>query len=368
MVPLAVALCDRGHELRWVVGPGGSAAVDRVGISAVTAGLSHRDHFAELARRHPELAALPPRERPDVMFGWLFGEIAAPATLADLLPIARSWRPELIVNDTAELAAPVAATALGVPHATHAFGALLPEGRVRRGGEQVEPLWRAHGLTPRAYGGLYDHLYLDIYPPSLQPSAGEHVAVRQLLRPVSYAGAPHGARRLGVIKRTDRPLVYLTFGTVFNNTDAFRGAFEGLRELDVQLVVTVGPDGDPEALGPQPPHVMVERYIPQTELLTLCDVVVSHAGSGTVLAALAKGIPQLCLPQAADQFLNAPAVAAAGAGLAIPPEEQDAAAVAAATRRLLEDSSYRRHAEAVAEEIALMPSPQDAAAVLETLV
>ena len=129
------------------------------------------------------------QERPDVGFGKLFGEISAPAALADLLPIVRSWRPELVVNDAAEFAAPIAAAAIGVPHVTHAFGALLPEARVRRADEEVAPLWRAEGLEPRPYGGLYDHLYLDIYPPSLQAPGGDHLGARQLLRPVAFAGA-----------------------------------------------------------------------------------------------------------------------------------------------------------------------------------
>ena len=105
--------------------------------------------------------------------------------------------------------------------------------------------------------------------------------------------------------------MYLTFGTVFNDNEAFRAALAGIRDVGVGLVVTVGPNGDPAAFGPQPARVVVERYIPQTRLLPVCDVVASHAGSGTVLGALALGIPQLCLPQAADQFLNAAAVARA---------------------------------------------------------
>jgi calicheamicin 3'-O-methyl-rhamnosyltransferase len=95
--------------------------------------------------------------------------------------------------------------------------------------------------------------------------------------------------------------------------------------------------------------------------------VASHAGSGTVLGALALGIPQLCLPQAADQFLNAAAVARAGAGLVIPPEEVDAAGVGDAIRRLLDDSSFRVQTRRVAEEIASMPSPEAVVAVLQTL-
>ena len=303
------------------------------------------------------------------MFGKLFGEITAPAALADLLPIVRSWQPELVVNDAAELAGPIAAAAIGVPHVTHAFGALLPEVRVRRGGEEVAPLWRREGLEPRPYGGLYDHLYIDIYPPSLQaPGGDDHIGARQLLRPVAFAGGADQGESADITDRTGRPLVYLTFGTVFNDSDALGVALAGIRDAGVGLVVTVGPNGDPEMFGPQPPHVVVERYIPQTLLLPVCDVVASHAGSGTALAALALGIPQLCLPQAADQFLNAAAIARAGAGLAIAPEDVEAAAVGDAIRLLLDDGEFRVQVQRLADEVAAMPSPDAVVTVLESLV
>lgn len=367
LVPLAVALRAAGHDVCWATGPDGCERVRRAGIDAVSAGLTQAERFAQFQRRHPEIGELPPHERPDVMFGKLFGEISAPPALADLLPLARSWRPDLVVNDAAELAGPIAAAGIGVPHVTHAFGALLPEVRVRRAGEEVAPLWRAEGLRPRPYGGVYDHLYLDVYPPSLQGPDGEHVARRQLLRPVSFAGATAEGRLADITDRTGRPLVYLTFGTVFNDGDAFRSAVAGIADAGVGLVVTVGPHGDPAAFGPQPSRVVIERYIPQTLLLPACDVVASHAGSGTALAALALGIPQLCLPQAADQFLNAVAVAGAGAGLAIGPEEVDATAVADAVRRLLDDDRFRTHARRLADEIAAMPSHAEVVTVLETL-
>jgi UDP-glucoronosyl and UDP-glucosyl transferase len=334
----------------------------------MAAGLSQEERFERFRSGHPEINELPPHERPDFMFGKLFGEISAPPALADLLPIVASWRPELVVNDAAELAAPIAAAAIGVPHVTHAFGALLPEVRVRRGGEEVDALWRAEGLEARPYGGVYDHVYLDIYPPSLQESDGDHLGARQLLRPLAFAGATDEGARTDITDRTGRPLVYLTFGTVFNDNDAFRTALAGIRESGVGLVVTVGPNGDPAAFGPQPPRVVIERYIPQTQILPVCDVVASHAGSGTVLAALALGIPQLCLPQAADQFLNATAVAGAGAALAIRPEQVSSAGVSEAIGRLLEDGSFRVQARRLAGEIASMPSPDEVVTVLEALV
>jgi UDP:flavonoid glycosyltransferase YjiC (YdhE family) len=367
LVPLAQALRARGHEVRWATGPESRARLEQIGFDAVPAGLTQPDRMAEFWRRHAAIRQLPPQEWPQVMFPKMFGTISAPAALAALLPLVRSWRPAVVVHDAAEFAAPIAAAAIGVPHVTHAFGALIPEARVRAAGEEVAPLWRAEGLEPRPYGGVYDHLYLDIYPPSLQPPGGDHVGARQHLRPVAFDGAADARLADDLLGRTRRPRAYLTFGTVFNVNEAFQAALTGIRDLGVGLVVTVGPDGDPHAFGSQPAHVVVERYIPQTLLLPQCDVVASHAGSGTVLAALALGIPQLCMPQGADQFLNAASVARAGAGLAIAPAEVDATSVGSAVRRLLDEPAFRRDAGVVAEEIAAMPSPEDVASVVEAL-
>jgi UDP:flavonoid glycosyltransferase YjiC (YdhE family) len=368
LVPLAEELRSRGHDLRWAIGRDGCAAVEQAGFQAVATGLSRPERLDQLRRRHPELLELPGDEQPDLMFGKIFGEISAPAMLADLLPLAESWHPDLLVGDAAELAAPIVSAMLGVPHVTHAFGALIPEAVARKAGEEAALVWQTHGLEPRPYGGLYDELYLDIYPPSLQPPGGEHVGARQLLRPAAFAGVTEGGVRTDITNRTGRPLVYLTFGTVFEDDELFLSALAGIRELGVGVVVTVGHDRDPATLGPQPAHVLVERYVPQTQLLPVCDVVASHAGSGTTLGALAAGVPQLCIPQRADQFLNAEAVARAGAGLTIQPSHVDATAVARAIRQLLEDPSFRRAARMVGDEIAAMPSPQEVATLLETLV
>ena len=109
---------------------------------------------------------------------------------------------------------------------------------------------------------------------------------------------------------------------------------------------------------------MVERYIPQTLLLGRCDAVVSHAGSGTFLAALAQGLPQVCLPQAADQFRNAVHCADSGAGIDVGPGAKDGEVIGAAVTRVLTDSSFRRAAETIRDDIVAMPSPEDVADLL----
>jgi UDP:flavonoid glycosyltransferase YjiC (YdhE family) len=278
--------------------------------------------------------------------------------LVELMPAAKAFSPTLVVCDAAEFAGPIAAAALGVPNITHSFGAMLPETRVAAASKAVAPLWAAEGLEPRPYCGCYDHLYLDIYPPSLQSAERPHVPVTQLLRPEAFAIGDDEPLPEWITTNDATPLVYVTLGTVFSNDVVLANIVEALRDLNLRVVVTVGPHGDPNSLGPQPSNVHVAHYIPQRQLLPHCSVVVSHAGSGTFLAALSAEIPQLCVPQAADQFLNAATAAASGTGLSLLPGNVSVEAVRDAVSRLLTNPSFRSATERVSKEIAAMPSAQ----------
>lgn len=108
----------------------------------------------------------------------------------------------------------------------------------------------------------------------------------------------------------------------------------------------------------------VERWVNQPQVLEHCTIVASHAGSGTFLGALAHGLPQLCLPQAADQFRNAEGGARSGAALVLTPVETSPEAVVQAVTRLLSEADFRHNAQQVAAEIRGMPAP---GAVVELL-
>ncbi|HUP71595.1 MAG TPA: glycosyltransferase [Acidimicrobiales bacterium] len=364
MVGLARAFLDRGDSVLWVTGADACARLEREGFEASPAGRGEREGMAEVNRRFPEIQKLPPPERPEFMFHRLFGTVRAAPMLADLMPTAREWSPTVVVCDAAEFAGPIAAAALGVPNITQSFGALLPENRVAAASTEVASLWTAQGLEPRPYCGCYDHLYLDIYPPSLQSADRPHVPVTQHLRPEAFAIGGDEPLPEWVTTAQSDPLVYVTLGTVFRNDAVLTTIVEAVRELGVRVVVTVGPHGDPDSLGPQPSNVHVARYIPQSQLLPHCSVVVSHAGSGTFLAALSAEIPQLCIPQAADQFLNAAACTASGTGLALQPGSVSVEQVRDAVTRLLSEAAFKNATERVSREISAMPS---ARAVAERL-
>jgi len=364
MVPLAQALRGRGHEVRWATGAEGLPRVEAAGIAGVAAGLpSNGSRFAEYHRRFPEALDLPPGSIADHMFPKLFGAISAPPMLDDLMALVDP-RPDLLIHDAAELAGPIVAASLGIPSVTHSFGGLVPAHRVAAAAHEVAPLWTSLGLEVPPYAGCYDHLYLDIYPPSLQAGAIGHVPRIQMLRPVAF-DAGEGEIGEPALPEGNLPLIYLTFGTVFADAKRFRAAMDALVGLEVRLLVTVGPGGDPGLLGEQPPRVRMERYVPQTALFPHCDVVVSHGGSGTFLGALAEGLPQLCLPQGADQFLNAAACEQSGAGLSLVPDGATPARIGDAVNWLLTEPAFRERSAGLAGQIAAMPGPDEVAKRLE---
>lgn len=212
------------------------------------------------------------------------------------------------------------------------------------------------------HAGSYHHLYVDIYPPSLQTTKSAHVPTVQLLRPVTFAAGAKDTPPAWIMSSAPQPLVYLTFGTVLaTDLSLLSTVVEALRELPMRVVVTVGPGRDPALLGDQPPNVHVASYIPQTQIIPNCAVVVSHAGSGVFLAALAHGRPQLCVPQFADQFLNAAVCVRAGAGLALQPGTTTASTIRAAVDQLLWDPQIGAAASRIADEISQMPCPAEVA-------
>jgi len=121
---------------------------------------------------------------------------------------------------------------------------------------------------------------------------------------------------------------------------------------------------DPALLEPIPRNAIVERFIPQDTVLPHVQATVSHGGSGSMLAALAHGLPMLMLPQGADQFENAEACRSIGAALVLMPDRITAETIRAAMTTLLDDRTYAENAQRVAAEIASMQSP---ATVLATL-
>lgn len=367
MVPLAQALLAAGHEVLWVTNEPACPLVADAGVPCVAGGLDSTGVLDIQRRNGSHMQRLAPRERGRIAFANLFAAWAAPAMTEDLLQLAQRWSPDLLVHEQAELASPLVGAILGLPSVTHAFGTAVPPATLTEAGSQLMSLWTRHGLALPPHAGCFRSLYLDICPPSVQSGDRAHIRDAQPLRPVPWTG-PRTATLPPYLERDERPLVYLTLGTVQNHAPVMRPAVAALAALPVRVLATVGLDGNPDVLGAQPSNVTVARWVPQSQVFEHCDAVVSHAGSGTFLAALGAGLPQLCLPQAADQFRNTDAGVRTGAALGLAPEEATIDTIRAAVISLLEQPSLRAAALLVAREITAMPSPDDIVKVLVTLV
>jgi UDP:flavonoid glycosyltransferase YjiC (YdhE family) len=298
----------------------------------------------------------------------MFAGVAAPAKVPDLVRIVDEWDPQLVVHDAIDFAAPIAAAGAGLPWVSHSFGALQPREFWSLARELVAPAWKAWNVDLEATADMFGFVYLDICPPSFQAFDADGIGVRQLLRPVPF-DAPHGEETPQWFSELpDRPTVYVTMGTIFNDTPGvFETILTGLGESAVNVVVTVGLDRDPRELGALPENVHVERWIPQSQVFGRCDAVVCHGGSGTTLAALAYGLPLLVLPQGANQFWNAERCVSLGVGLSLGLAELNPVTIRESVNHLLVTPSFRLAAREVQREIERMPGPAEVAPSLEIL-
>ena len=102
---------------------------------------------------------------------------------------------------------------------------------------------------------------------------------------------------------TGDPMVYASMGTIVNGrADVFRTIVAALaKHRDLQLVLSIGNQIDPEQIGSAPSNAIIVRQAPQLELLKKASVCITHAGLNTVLESLAQGVPQVAIPVGLDQ-------------------------------------------------------------------
>jgi UDP:flavonoid glycosyltransferase YjiC (YdhE family) len=299
--------------------------------------------------------------RPDLRFAnRLFVDVLARRTAADLAPVLAAHRPDLVVYEQAEIGAAIAAHVAGIPAVCHALSPRASTAAILGADpDALAGLWAEHGRPGETFDACTGDAYLDIIPSVLQEPAFLDHPARMAMRPIPYADP--GATVPRWVGRTERPLVYLTLGTVVATDIVLRPAIDGLATLDADVLLALGA-ADGTDLGPVPANVHVEGFVHQAALWPHVDLAVHHGGSGTLLGALSNGTPQVLLPKGADQFLNADAVAAAGLAEVIEPARATPDAIATAAKAALEEPRPAvRRAQA---EIAAMPAPADVLAAL----
>jgi UDP:flavonoid glycosyltransferase YjiC (YdhE family) len=358
MVPLARAAQRAGHQVLVTTGPDLADVTRGFGLEFRPTGMTADEVHAQVPT-DVSVDSLPTGQRTAFAARYVFGPSAL-ARAIDLLDIVPAWQPDLIVHDTIELGAPIAAETFGIPHVTHGFGPMAPEtadlvtaiGAFVEEADIPDPALDAFGAP-----------YLDVAPPGLARVTAEPWKDVRPLRP--SAGEANGDLRPALAALPHDDTVYLTLGTVLNRSHhVFRSVLDGCERLHLNVVMTTGPRSDPESVAGARQAILARTYVAQASVLPYCRAVVSHAGSGTMLGALCHGLPQLCLPQGTDHPLNVAALVPTGAALALEPGNVTPDSVEGALRRLLDDPSYATNAGVLRDRIGSMPSPDQVLAEL----
>jgi UDP:flavonoid glycosyltransferase YjiC (YdhE family) len=334
----------------------------------------------------PEYHVFPTLERPLAPYE------AVVRAVHDTRPLVAEMRPDAIVADILTLAPALAGELEGVPVATliphtdprgapgfppYSIGARLPRtaagrrlwratdrlvaGGLERGRRDLNETRARLGLPALAHihGGISRRLCLVAtfpqleYPRAWQPAT--HVVGPLLWEPpADDVPLPPG----------NGPLVLLAPSTSQDRSQRLlRAALEALADLPVRVLAST----DRRALDPPaglPANAQLVDWLPYSRTMPRCDVVVCHAGHGTIARALHSGCVPVCVPAAGDMNETSARVDWAGAGVRLPRRLCRPGPVALAVRRALADPRLA----ARAREFAAWASSHDPGAHAAALV
>ncbi|MDQ6658467.1 MAG: glycosyltransferase [Actinomycetota bacterium] len=357
LMPLALACRDAGHQVVVAVG---WPFADRLPLPTFDP-FDRPFSLSEVERltkeRHPAAEGI------EIALAH-FGDTTPYLMLPGLLSGLPDFRPDLVIYDSANTAAGIAAELLDVPAAAFGVGRWAPFGAMIHDATRRfrRSEWTDRGRQPST-GPLLAAALLDPLP---APWCGDPEPYRIPIRTVGWSQHPGGPPEWLTLAAS-HPRVYVTLGTVsFGATEALRRALIETAAQGAEVLVAVGERGDPAALGELPAAVHVEKFVAQHAILPLVDLAVHHGGTGTLLGCLAAGIPQVLMPQGADQFMNAGEMTAMGVARVVGNDEPDGA-MGAAVGALLGDSPERTAAAGVAAQIAATPAPAEVLPLLTEL-
>jgi UDP:flavonoid glycosyltransferase YjiC (YdhE family) len=411
ILPAVARLVARGHQVRVVAGPGVRSTrlpvnptfLERIRAAGATVvpfpdldshpldqGSSARGIIGEWV---PKVFRVVQREAQTALW--------APAWAEQLSAELRRVPPDVVVIDFVLLGAIAAAEAAGIPAVVLMHNVLSrplpgvppygpgllpargPLGRLRDAVgrvivEQVHirnggpPLNRARallGLPPlRSPFEQYDRAARVLV---LTSPAFDYRAHR-LPTNVRHVGTPFDDARvppwtLPWPAEDARPLVLVSLSTLDQGQVAvMQRVIHSLAPLPVRGLVTLGPALNPVQFK-APPNVLLEAFVPHSAVLPHATAMVTQCGLGTLMKALAHGVPLVCIPLVGDQPDNAARVVAQGAGIRLE-RDSSTAQISAAIERILTRAEFAESARRMARILAKEDGAETAADEIESAV
>ena len=239
-----------------------------------------------------------------------------------ILPVLEADKPDAIIADAVAVAGRLAAWKLNLPlimmftsytanehFAIDRFWPVYPDTNPAR----AKALEVARGL-PAKFGGplltcteIFEGIgdYNIVTQPKSFHPAGDTFDDERFF----FAGAqiaPRAESGTWQPPANGKPLLYTSLGSLFNNWPEFyQMLFPVVKDLDINVLCSIGKVLKPEDLGEIPENVQVMAFTPQLEVLEHTDYFFTHAGTGSAMEALYYGVPCFCIPQMDEQVFTA---------------------------------------------------------------
>ncbi|MDP4143633.1 MAG: glycosyltransferase [Bacillota bacterium] len=145
-------------------------------------------------------------------------------------------------------------------------------------------------------------------------------------------------------KLEGKKVIYITLGTVFNNSDTrlYDIFFEAFGKEENVVVVMTAYNLDISEFN-IPDNFIVKHFVPQSEILKYTHVAITHAGMNSTSELICNGIPFVAIPIEADQPYIAARVSELGAAISLKKNELTSEILKNSVEMVLKDSSYLKN-------------------------
>ena len=160
-------------------------------------------------------------------------------------------------------------------------------------------------------------------------------------------------------------VIYLSLGSLGSaDTDLMTRLIDVLGETSHHVIVSMGPQHEALQLHD---NMVGAEFLPQTSVLPLVDLVITHGGNNTVTESLHFGKPMIVLPLFWDQHDNAQRVQEIGLGVRLDPYRLRGEELLGWIDRLLADQGLAVRLQGLASRLQATPGTVQAAEMIEAV-
>ena len=166
-------------------------------------------------------------------------------------------------------------------------------------------------------------------------------------------------------KKKERPLVYISMGTVINDRpDFYAKCIDALKDEKVDVIISCGNALDISVLRELPENIKVYPYVDQLDVLSRADAFITHCGMNSVSESLYMATPMILYPQTSEQQAVARRAKEIGTGVML--TNDSAQGIRSAVLEILNNNTYAAGAKECSEDFRSCSGPAGAAAFIET--